>query len=78
MGTVKLMRFFNNRAGLPLLLAFAVLPLGCKHKPQVVQQKPALPPGDHHRPRLAGLVPPRLAPLLLLMMLLLLRGQGGG
>jgi hypothetical protein len=40
------MRFFNDRAGLPLLLAFAVLPLGCKHKPQVLPPKPVVVPGD--------------------------------
>jgi len=55
------------------LIGLAVLAeVGVEHQDLLA---PTLLAGDHHRPRLAGLVPPRLAPLLLL---LLLRGQGGG
>ena len=54
------------------LVRLAVLAeVGVEHQDLLA---PTLLAGDHHRPRLAGLVPPRLAPLLLL----LLRRQGGG
>src|SRR5438105_779140 len=41
-----MMHFYNDRAGLPLLLAFVVLPLGCTPKPKPQPTKPPAPLGD--------------------------------